>query len=86
MGEPVSDKIPTELKELVDSIAGMPAIHKKLSGPLTQAIAILNRKRAVLDQIQVALLQLRLDIKYVMFDLESTRRERDEYKRQLEEK
>jgi hypothetical protein len=29
--------------------------------------------------------QLRLDMKYLMFDLEATRRERDDYKRQLED-
>jgi len=34
--------------------------------------------------IQDALGQLRLDMKYLMFDLEATRRERDEYKTKLE--
>lgn len=30
-------------------------------------------------------MQLRLDMKYLMFDLEATRRERDEFRRKLEE-
>jgi hypothetical protein len=35
--------------------------------------------------VQEALSQLRLDTKYLVFDLEATRRERDEYQRQLKE-
>jgi hypothetical protein len=35
--------------------------------------------------VQDALSQLRLDMKYLMFDLEATRRERDDYRRKVEE-
>jgi hypothetical protein len=35
--------------------------------------------------VQDALSQLRLDMKYLMFDLEATRRERDELRRKTEE-
>jgi hypothetical protein len=35
--------------------------------------------------VQDALSQLRLDMKYLMFDLEATRRERDDFRRKLEE-
>jgi hypothetical protein len=83
---PLDKKIPTELRELVDSIGDLPEVHSKLAGPLAKAIAVLTRKRKILDLVQDALIQLRLDMKYLLFDLESTRRERDEYKRQLEEK
>ena len=86
MGKPLSEKIPIEIKELVDAIAGMPEVHDKLREPLTKAIATLDRRRTTLSLIQDALAHLRLDIKYLLFDLESTRRERDEYKRQLGEK
>lgn len=86
MGKPLSDDIPVEIKELVNAIADMhPEVHNKLRGPLTKTIATLHRKRHILGLVQDALSQLRLDLKYLMFDLESTRRERDEYKRQLEE-
>jgi hypothetical protein len=34
--------------------------------------------------VQEALSQLRLDMKYLLFDLEATRRERNEYRRCLE--
>jgi hypothetical protein len=35
--------------------------------------------------VQDALSQLRLDMKYLMFDVEATRRERDEFQARLEE-
>jgi hypothetical protein len=35
--------------------------------------------------VQEALSQLRLDMKYLLFDLEATRRERDAYKKQGED-
>jgi hypothetical protein len=38
-----------------------------------------------LTLVQDALSQLRLDMKYLMFDLEATRRERDGYLARLEE-
>ena len=44
-----------------------------------------RRRRRILTLVQDALGQLRLDMKYLMFDLEATRRERDEYRRQSEE-
>ena len=44
-----------------------------------------TRRRRILNLVQEALSQLRLDMKYLIFDLEATRRERDEYKQMLEE-
>jgi hypothetical protein len=35
--------------------------------------------------VQDALGQLRLDMKYLVFDLEATRRERDDFRRRLED-
>jgi hypothetical protein len=37
-----------------------------------------NRRTRVLGLVQEAISQLRLDFKYLTFDLEATRRERDE--------
>lgn len=37
-----------------------------------------DRRRRILSMVQEALAQLRLDMKYLVFDLEATRRERDE--------
>ena len=44
-----------------------------------------RRRRRILNLVQEALAQLRLDMKYLMFDLEATRRERDEYRQRLED-
>jgi hypothetical protein len=43
-----------------------------------------KRRRRILNLVQEALGQLRLDMKYLVFDLEATRRERDAFRRQLE--
>ena len=43
------------------------------------------RRRRILSLVQDALSQLRLDMKYLMFDLEATRRERDEFRDLLEQ-
>lgn len=46
-----------------------------------KAAAVVNetqkRRRRILDLVQEALSQLRVDMKYLLFDLECTRRERD---------
>ena len=42
------------------------------------------RQVGILSLVQEALSQLRLDMKYLVFDLEATRRERDAYKQSLE--
>lgn len=41
-----------------------------------------RRRRRILDLVQEALSQLRVDMKYLLFDLECTRRERDALKGQ----
>lgn len=40
-----------------------------------------KRRRRILELVQEALSQLRLDMKYIAFDLEATRRERDALKK-----
>ena len=44
-----------------------------------------KRRRRILNLVQDALAQLRLDMKYLVFDLEATRRERDDARHELEE-
>jgi len=39
-----------------------------------------DRRKRILELMQEGLLQLRVDMKYLVFDLECTRRERDELK------
>ena len=51
---------------------------------LNRVIECSTRRRRILNLVQEALSQLRLDMKYLIFDLEATRRERDQYKELLE--
>lgn len=55
------------------------------SDPDVRAAAVIieeqhKRRSKILNIVQEALSQLRLDMKYLVFDLEATRRERDEAK------
>jgi hypothetical protein len=51
---------------------------------LSRVVESTKRRRRIMNLVQDALSQLRLDMKYLLFDLEATRRERDEYKAQLD--
>jgi hypothetical protein len=44
------------------------------------------RHKGILDEVREAIQQLRLDVKYMSFDLECTRKERDTLKTELEGK
>lgn len=80
----VPDELPRELVELGKRIAGMPAGYQRDLEPIyNQVIDSVRRRRRILSLVQDALSQLRLDIKYLMFDLEVTRRERDALRDQL---
>ena len=75
-----------ELVELAALIDTLPDEFKQYFHPaLERALENIDRRRRILSFIQEALSQLRLDMKYLMFDLEATRRERDEYRKKLEE-
>ena len=52
---------------------------------MTRVLESTRRRRRILGLVQDALTQVRLDMKYMMFDLEATRRERDEFRRKLPE-
>lgn len=45
----------------------------------------LNEKTQVMEMVREAIQQLKVDIKYLGFDLNATRHERDEYKQKLED-
>jgi hypothetical protein len=80
------DALPADLVELEEAIATLPAEHRSLLVPLLGNIKQSTmRRRRILGLVQDALAQLRLDMKYLLFDLEATRRERDDYRRQLEQ-
>lgn len=81
-----SEDLPADLVELVAKVAELPEnLRPSIQQALTRVIDSTKRRRRILTLVQDALGQLRLDMKYLMFDLESTRRERDEYRRKVEE-
>jgi len=81
-----TDDLPRELVELGRNLHKMPvSVQKELMDSYDQVVDCVRRRRRILNLVQEALAQLRLDIKYLMFDLEVTRRERDELKAQLDE-
>jgi hypothetical protein len=81
----IENEIPNEILDLVSALAGLPAEYSAKVHPLlTRVVESTKRRRRILSLVQDALGQLRLDMKYLVFDLEATRRERDGYRKQLE--
>ena len=84
--EKLNDETPIELQEMVKAINALPSRYRDSVAPAMQrVIECSTRRRRILNLVQEALSQLRLDMKYLIFDLEATRRERDEYKARLEQ-
>jgi hypothetical protein len=80
-----TDQLPLDLNDLISAVDGLPEnFRKQLEQPLNRVVEYTRRRRRILNLIQEALSQLRMDMKYLMFDLEATRRERDTYKNALE--
>jgi hypothetical protein len=80
-----TDQLPLDLTDLISAVDGLPEnFRKQLEQPLNRVVEYTRRRRRILNLIQEALSQLRMDMKYLMFDLEATRRERDTYKNALE--
>lgn len=79
------EELPRELIELGRRIATLPPEHyKSLEGPFQQVVECVRRRRRILSLVQEALAQLRLDVKYLVFDLDVTRQERDELRAQID--
>lgn len=84
--KPSTDDIPREVEELIEAIHHLPEEHRHAVEPVLNRLVESNRRRRrILSLVQDALSQLRLDMKYLAFDLEATRRERDDFRRKLEE-
>ena len=84
--KPETEDIPAEIADLASAVALLPTDLREKVGPLmTRVLESTKRRRRILSLVQDALGQLRLDMKYLAFDLEATRRERDELRRKLEE-
>ncbi|WP_442505832.1 transcriptional regulator [Novipirellula sp. SH528] len=83
----LNEDTPVELQEMINAINSLPARYRDVVSPaLERVVECSTRRRRILNLVQEALSQLRLDMKYLIFDLEATRRERDSYREQLEER
>jgi hypothetical protein len=83
--EAFAHETPVELAELQKAIDSLPVAQRVTLIPAFQRVVdSTNRRRKILNLVQEALGQLRLDMKYLVFDLEATRRERDTYREQLQ--
>lgn len=79
--ETPTEELPHELIDLAKVIAKLPPeYHAEVDAAYCRVVDSVRRRRRILNLVQEALSQLRLDIKYLMFDLEVTRKERDELK------
>jgi hypothetical protein len=80
-----TEELPKDIEQLVAALGELPAEQRDAIQPLlARVLQSTRRRRRILNLVQDALGQLRLDMKYLIFDLEATRRERDEYRRQVE--
>jgi hypothetical protein len=87
IAKPDVEEIPNEIAELVATIQQLPVeSQRQVASSLERVVESTKRRRRILNLVQDALGQLRLDMKYLMFDLEATRRERDDYRRQVEDR
>ena len=79
--KPAADELPADLVDLIKIIGEMdPQMRDRIEPILGRVVESTKRRRRIMNLVQEALSQLRLDMKYLLFDLEATRRERDEYK------
>ena len=82
-----SEELPRELIEHGRKLAGLELSEKQqkdIDSAYSRVVDSVRRRRRILALVQEALSQLRLDIKYLMFDLDVTRKERDELRERLE--
>jgi hypothetical protein len=81
-----TEELPADLLKLAAAIHSLPnEFSRELIPALDRVVESTKRRRRILNMVQDALSQLRLDMKYLMFDVEATRRERDEYQARLQE-
>ena len=81
-----TELLPQDLNDLISKVQKLPDEHRSDIEPtLLRVVEFTRRRRRILNLIQEALNQLRLDMKYLVFDLEATRRERDNFRQSLDE-
>lgn len=74
------EQCPPELFDLYVAIKDFPSANKSmLQELLHKHLEATVRRRRIMTMVLETMSQLRLDIKYLLFDLDATRKERDEY-------
>ena len=80
-----ADELPRELIELGQALDALGTDESAtVREHYDRVVNMVKRRRRILMLVQEALSQLRLDVKYLMFDLEATRKERDELQTRLQ--
>ena len=85
--KPPVEELPPDVVNLAEAIEKLPLEYRQaVELAFFRVTESTKRRRRILGMVQDALGQLRLDMKYLVFDLEATRRERDEFQRQIKER
>ncbi len=79
------EELHQDIVDLGNLITTLPGEYRtRLEPVFARVMESTRRRRRILTLVQEALSQLRLDMKYLVFDLEATRRERDAYRQLLD--
>jgi hypothetical protein len=80
-----NEPLPKEMLELCNAVGQLPLAQRNKLGPLCERVGHLLQLQSRLLRIsQDTVDQLQLDVKYLLFDLEVTRKERNAFKHELE--
>lgn len=72
------EKLPQDVRNLLAKLQELPLESRQMLQPFVRdLIRGTHRRGEIFSLIQQSVAQLRLDMKYLIFDLEATRRERD---------
>ena len=73
--------LPDDISRLEDAVRHLPEEYQSKIVPyLEQVVLRTKRRQNTMTLLQEAFAQLRLDMKYLIFDLEATTHERDMYR------
>src|SRR3712207_8908260 len=80
-----TEELPADLLRLISAVQALPDHYARDVIPaLERVVESTKRRRRILTLVQDALSQLRLDMKYLMFDVEATRRRSEEHTSELQ--
>lgn len=84
--KPDEGELPEEIQELEKAVSSLPSDLRKGLDPIVREVIKGTQRRIRKHNLrQIMLSELWLDRKFLVFDIEATCRERDEYCRRLEE-